>query len=81
LPNLQNALRSLVLPFHPMRKFEEDVVHGIAQPQRASGEALRSLVKFAIGQGYYDSWNNPSDKGVRPCVSREFPTDRGEVSR
>jgi hypothetical protein len=64
-----------------MRKFEEDAIRGMVVPDSSRGEALRSLVKFAIGQGYYDSWNNPSDKGVRSCVSREFPTDRGEVSR
>jgi hypothetical protein len=81
LPNLQNALRSLVLPFHPMRKFEEDVVYGMAMPERARVEALRSLVKFAIAQGYYEPWNMPSEPCVRPYASREFPTDRGSVSR
>lgn len=27
-------------------------------------EELRSLVRFAIGQGYYDAWNKSQEPGV-----------------
>jgi hypothetical protein len=44
-------------------------------------DQLRALVRFAIGQGYYEPWNSDADLGVRRCSSTDFPTDRGSVSR
>jgi hypothetical protein len=49
-----------------------------AAPRR--GEALRELVRFAMRQGYYDTWNTPQDQTVRSCASKGFPTDRKPFS-
>ena len=62
-----------------MRKFVIEDIAGATPP--AAGEptprdALREIVRFAMRQGYYDSWNNTQDKNVRACPSKVFPTDR-----
>ncbi len=36
---------------------------------------LRTLVRFAIGRGYYETWNKPAEPGVRPCPSGKTSTD------
>lgn len=64
-----------------MKKFDHDAALGQAVPTPTRGDALRSLVKFAIGQGYYDLWNKAHDVGVNPCASGGFYTHKDRVSR
>lgn len=52
-----------------------------ALARSASDEGLKTLVGFAIGRGYYERWNNPSERRVTPCKSKVFPTDKGGDSR
>jgi hypothetical protein len=62
-----------------MKKIAIEDVAGGAPPvstEPAPGDALRELVRFAMRQGYYDSWNKSQDKNVKACPSKVFPTDR-----
>lgn len=47
----------------------------IAPRSSLSTPELRSLVRFAMGRGYYESWNKSPETGVTPCQSGETSTD------